>query len=241
MSDANKPTVYCSGPMFSPADHWEQSQIATVLEQAGYPTYLPQRDGIEVGAVMGLLKKPFIRAIGMFVFHDVMQFIRKAGFALDMYNVLERCGPLVFNMNGRVPDDGSIVEAATAFTAGRPVVIYKNTPISELGGYDNPMVSGLSTTWECVGDFTKIPAAVDRAIQTTPPSPYQGDAIPSQLRKLIAFGKKVAFWVHLLHQISHDAKPEERFDAHQKFVSVLKQTDEFKAVFPSADSASGGA
>ena len=73
--------------------------------------------------------------------------VRKWVFALDMYQLLERCQALVFNLDGRTPDDGSVVETAAAFTAGKPIVIFKTTPITMLAGADNPMVEGLSTSW----------------------------------------------------------------------------------------------
>ena len=36
--------------------------------------------------------------------------VRKWVFALDMFQLLERCQSLVFNLDGRTPDDGSVVE-----------------------------------------------------------------------------------------------------------------------------------
>lgn len=47
-------------------------------------------------------------------------------------------------MNGRVPDEGAVSEAAMAFAVGHPVVIYKNDARSLVGGKDNPLVAGLS-------------------------------------------------------------------------------------------------
>ena len=54
----NGQIVYLSGPMFSIGDQWEQTQVAKTLEDQGYQTYLPQRDGIEVGQLMALLADP---------------------------------------------------------------------------------------------------------------------------------------------------------------------------------------
>ena len=76
--------------------------------------------------------------------------VRKWVFALDMFQLLDRCQSLVFNLDGRTPDDGSVVETAAAFTAGKPLVIYKTSPITMLAGADNPMVTGLSSSWKYV-------------------------------------------------------------------------------------------
>jgi len=75
--------------------------IAKVLEARGYETFLPQRDGLEP-FVMGLVGSPWnvnaprLRAP-----------IDRAIFALDVYQIVERCSHLVFNMNGRVPTRGA--------------------------------------------------------------------------------------------------------------------------------------
>ena len=156
--------VYCSGPMFSAGDLWEQQAEATSHEGAGYTTYLPQRDGIEVGRVMALLNHPLLEGP---IADWVMAHVRRFVFALDMYQLLERCQSLVFNLDGRVPDDGSVVETAAAFTAGKPLVIYKTTPITMLAGTDNPMINGLAPGWSYVNDVAKLPAALGAAIATT--------------------------------------------------------------------------
>ena len=43
--------VYCAGPLFNPPEREEMSAIAAVLEAAGHTTFLPQRDGFELGDV----------------------------------------------------------------------------------------------------------------------------------------------------------------------------------------------
>ena len=167
--------VYCSGPMFSVGDKWEQQAIASALESAGYTTYLPQRDGIEVGRVMQLVHHPLLEGR---IADDIMLVVRKWVFALDMFQLLERCHSLVFNMDGRTPDDGSVVETAAAFTAGKPIVIYKTTPITMLAGADNPMVEGLSSTWAYVDDVKALPHALASAITAANAQPHSYAAPP---------------------------------------------------------------
>ncbi len=224
--------VYCSGPMFSPADLWFQQKLASTLEGAGFKTYLPQRDGIEVGAVMDLIQKPGIRELAMFAFTDIMRFVEQAGFALDLYNVLKRCDALVFNMDGRVPDGGSIVEAAVAYTGGKPLVIYKNTPISELSGFDNPMITGLSTSWEYVKDLPDVPKVLTEVIAATPPSPFQGDAMPPHLRKIIAYGEKVSLVVTAIHELQNETDHSKLGALLKELIQRLESSVEHKAAFP---------
>ena len=164
MSNASEPIftgpVYLSGPMFSVADQWQQAGIATALENVGIQTYLPQRDGIEVGSLMARINQESLPAV-----EALMQFVLQIVFSMDEFQLLSRCKALVLNMDGRVPDEGSVSETAAAFAAGQPIVIYKTTPISMLGGLDNPMISGLAMNWAKVNDVAAIPNAVISAVQ----------------------------------------------------------------------------
>jgi len=230
MADTDKPCVYCSGPMFSPEDHWGMAGIAKVLEDAGYTTYLPQRDGLETGNVMGMVDSPIIGVIPAGALNKMMRFVMQAGFALDIYNVLEKCGALVFNMNGRVPDDGSIVETAAVWTAGRPLVIYKNSPVSEIGTFDNPMVTGLSSTWKYVNDVKKIPEALGEMIEKTAESPYQGDNIPAHVQKVIKFGKEVEEFLELVRV--RNPKEQELFQMLKRISDWVEKLPLFREAFP---------
>lgn len=157
--------VYCSGPMFSPADHWQMAGIAAALEGAGHTTYLPQRDGLELGPLMNTLRRHLLEVVlEATVLRRLGLWVMQIGFALDAYQLVSRCDSVVFAMNGRVPDEGSVVEASVAFAANKPLVIYKDTPITLLSsGFDSPMVQGLSGTWEYAASIDAIPAAVAAA------------------------------------------------------------------------------
>jgi nucleoside 2-deoxyribosyltransferase len=147
--------------MFSEGDKEEQARIADTLDAAGYTTYLPQRDGIEVGRVIALVKHPETEPK---LIEEAMSKVRQWVFALDIYQLLGRCQSLVFNLDGRTPDEGSVVETAAAFASGKPIVIYKTTPITILDGTDNPMVQGLSSTWTYVEDVQGLTKALGEAI-----------------------------------------------------------------------------
>jgi nucleoside 2-deoxyribosyltransferase len=177
--------VYCSGPMFSIGDKSEQRCLASVLESAGYTTYLPQRDGIEVGRIMQLVDHPLLDGR---IADAIMLEVRKWVFALDMYQLLERCQSLVFNLDGRTPDEGSVVETAAAFAAGKPIVIFKSTPITMLAGADNPMVEGLSSIWAYAEEANAIPPALAKAVTGAKPYAYNG---PENVGSLVREGQLV--------------------------------------------------
>ena len=143
MKNKQKKRVYCSGPLFCPEEIALMSAISDELENAGYETFLPHRDGLEP-YIMKTINNPHVTNKK---FRHINNFISKAIFAMDLYQVVYGCDYLVFNMNGRVPDEGGVVETAVAFASGKPLVIYKNDYISKFNGNDNSMLTGLSFTF----------------------------------------------------------------------------------------------
>ena len=70
---------------------------------------------------------------------------------------------VVANLNGRVADEGTVVEASLAWHAGKPLVLFKADARSMLGGSDNPMLTGLGE-FDVVDRLSALPRAVDEAI-----------------------------------------------------------------------------
>lgn len=130
--------------------------IARALEARGFGTFLPQRDGLEPWVL------PFVDAPWNPNVAALRAPIDRAIFCLDVFQIVERCDALVLNLNGRVPDEGAVAEAAMAFATGAPVVIYKHDARSAFAGSDNSMITGLAR--ERVDDVSALPAAVERAL-----------------------------------------------------------------------------
>lgn len=183
MPPTKKIRVYCSGPLFSPEERAAMAAISDILEHSGFETFLPQRDGLEAW-VMGLANSPV-------ALPGVTEMVHKAIFAVDVYQIFEGCDALVFNMNGRVPDEGAVAETAMAFTAGKPLVIYKHDDRTVFGGHDNSMVSGLSATFSKVRDMAGIPSEVALAIKKCPVSQYRRENAPGNVREIIGRGQKI--------------------------------------------------
>ena len=210
--------VYCAGPMFSPAEKWEQERLARELNDAGFETFLPQRDGLEIKEIMAQVADPKVGALVM-LFLPVM---RKAVFALDLYQVVEGCDCVVFNMNGRVPDGGSVSEAASAHMAGKPVVLYKETPVAFILGEDNPMIDGLSYDWRNVPDVKDLPAAVRSAIEFVEKRNDQEEwspRVPPVARERVERGRKIWLVMQSIESFADISELIEELPAH-----VMKQT-----------------
>lgn len=176
--------VYCSGPLFCPEELGAMSEIARELERAGCRTFLPQRDGVEA-FVMNRIDSPLANA---WIFKPLQNLVNRAVFALDIFQIVERCDSFVFNMNGRVPDEGGVVETAVAFALGRPLVVYNGDQRSLAAGRPHPMIVSAART--VVEDIRRIPAAVESAAgrAAADSAPYE---LPPQVKRTVNFGRNV--------------------------------------------------
>ncbi|HYS64707.1 MAG TPA: nucleoside 2-deoxyribosyltransferase [Paraburkholderia sp.] len=149
--------VYCAGPLFNAAERAEMGSIAGTLEAAGYATFLPHRDGLEFARL-----KPELEKLGASV-EEAARILDRAIFSLDTYQLLRRCDVVVANLNGRVADEGTVVEASLAWHAGKPLVLFKADARSMLSGSDNPMLTGLGD-FSVIDQLSALPQAVEEAI-----------------------------------------------------------------------------
>ena len=187
VEDQRKRYVYCSGPLFCPEEIGGMSAIAAVLEEAGYGTFLPHRDGLDA-LLMRFVNSPLnVDLLGS------RRLIDRAIFALDVYQIVERCELFVLNMNGRVPDEGAVAETAIAFAVGKPIVIYKNDVRSAFKGGDNSMITGLSGSSK-VSDIKRIPAELSRAaksVEALGKTVYAGESMPPVMWKTVRLGRAI--------------------------------------------------
>jgi nucleoside 2-deoxyribosyltransferase len=181
----NLKRVYCAGPLFSQAERREMEEIAATLRAAGFDTFVPHADGLEFSDVVpSLVERGMATA-------DAGALLHEAIFALDVYQVVIGCGSLVFNMNGRVPDEGSVSEAAIAWTLGKPIVLYKDDARSAIAGRDNPLVAGLSE-FQTIDKLEELGAALSRQIARCPLSSNWETGCPPHLETVLASGAD--FW-----------------------------------------------
>ena len=122
-----KGRIYVAGPLFSEAERAFNFIVDKHLQELGYSTFLPQRDGEELHALVqsGMLSLDALSR----VFEKDISEIRKA----DL---------VVFIMDGRVPDDGACVEIGFAFALGIECIGLKMDSRSLMHGLDNPMILG---------------------------------------------------------------------------------------------------
>lgn len=181
-TDASR--IYCAGPLFNQAERDEMTAIADALCDAGFTVYLPHRDGMEFRLVLEELVQ-----IG-WAAPLAAQFLHAAIFSLDVYQLAAECQAVAWNLNGRVPDEGAVSEAAMAWTLGKPIVAYKDDVRSLITGQVNPMLVGLVEfeTKEAIGD---LPGALKEAIQSDDYSPAPLDSLPPRMKQAISDGARL--------------------------------------------------
>jgi nucleoside 2-deoxyribosyltransferase len=165
--------VYCAGPLFNEPERREMQEIAAQLERAGHETFLPQRDGLELAQlepVIAELAEPRVAA----------EALHRAIFSFDIFKLLSWSEGVVANFNGRVPDEGTVVEAAVAWHSGKALVLYKNDSRAPFAGADNPMLTGL-TDGQIVGDYAKIVEVLAAQLAAGRGGPQQTLAIGSRI------------------------------------------------------------
>jgi hypothetical protein len=173
--------------MDTTADREGQAAIFRALTPK-FDVYLAPVDGIEIHALVKLLANPgavselFLRAALL---------VQQIGWAHEMYQLMS-CDALVLNMAGRVPDEGAVVEAATVYTAGRPVVIYKEGAMTFWDNYDNPMVAALDNSWQVIRELKLLPGALSAALAAPAAGPGYTYQPPPNIQAASDFGAWVA-------------------------------------------------
>lgn len=185
MSDRSRtPKIYCAGPLFNEAERGEMTAIADDLLGAGYDVYLPHRDGMEFRLILNVLVdrgwSPATAAA----------FLHAAIFALDVYQLAIDCEAMVWNLNGRVPDEGAVSEAAIAWTLGKPLVAFKDDVRSLIAGRDNPLIVGL-VEFEVTADRDDLAEAIAVAIASSEDEPLPVERMPAKLRQAVLDGRRL--------------------------------------------------
>lgn len=172
--------VYCAGPLFNEAERTEMTWIAEALRAEGFEPFLPHEE-VQFSQVHPLLvERGMTPARAGEVLHEAI-------FALDVYYVILGCGSLVFNLNGRVPDEGAVAEATMAWMLGKPMVFYKDDSRSLIEGRDNPILAG-QTGFERVSELEAIAPALDVAINAAQIDPATTVCCPRYLNQTLNKG-----------------------------------------------------
>jgi len=189
--------VYLAGPSYNREESAGMEAIAALLEESGYGVYLPSRDGLaQRKLALDIPESDAGQGHG--------GVLRDAAFALAVYQLARRCDVLVFNMNGRLPDEGGTFEAAVAFALGKPVILYKRDHRTKLHGNDNAMITGLSREFSTVTSARDLPRAIARGLGQSAASAGQPAAMPPFVELTAQLGQDI--W-ESLQKLEKQASP----------------------------------
>lgn len=119
--------LYLAGPLFSEAERQYNKYLSDFLENFGFETFLPQRDGHKFS---DLLANGTTKSVAMnkIFNHNIKE--------------LQKADVVIFVMDGRVPDDGACVEIGYAYAMGKECIGLKTDPRTLMSDLDNPMILG---------------------------------------------------------------------------------------------------
>jgi nucleoside 2-deoxyribosyltransferase len=122
-----KRTIYIAAPLFSKSERDFNLILNKFLENLGFNTFLPQRDGHLLSELVGngSAKDEAIQKI----------------FQKDS-ETIKNCDLVVFVMDGRVPDEGACVEIGLAFAYDKECFGLKTDSRSLMDDMDNPLIVG---------------------------------------------------------------------------------------------------
>ncbi len=176
--------VYCAGPLFNQSERDEMTAISDVLVSQGHSVFLPHRDGMEFRLVReALIEQGWDPEIAG-------TFLREAIFALDVYQLAIACDAMVWNLNGRVPDEGAVSEAAIAWTLGKPLIGFQDDARSLIAGRVNPLLVGL-VDFVTVCRIQDIPTALEAERRKTNVNPIDHDRLPVKLKTAVDRGAEL--------------------------------------------------
>ena len=119
--------IYIASPLFSQAERNFNDFLSKFLEDMGFGTFLPQRDGYKLSELLsnGASKSSALTKI----------------FELDI-NEIKNSDIVVFIMDGRVPDEGACVEIGYAYALGKECIGLKTDSRALMSDLDNPLIIG---------------------------------------------------------------------------------------------------
>ncbi len=133
MSEGNGITIYVAAALFSGRETGFNVRLSTALEERGYETILPQRDGFEFGE----LGRQLAHFVSKEKVHETVQTII---YVLDVGHFIPRSKLVVASLDEPL-DDGVLVEISDARRRGIPVIGFRTDvrtpyggPTDELGG-----------------------------------------------------------------------------------------------------------
>ncbi|VAW09118.1 hypothetical protein MNBD_ACTINO02-3115 [hydrothermal vent metagenome] len=140
MNATPTPRIYYASSLFNEGERTFNLRVKAVLDRVGFETWFPQEDA-------GFLER--YMDDGM-----TLEEARQAIFRLNL-NAVEEADVLLFNLDGRVPDEGACIEAGIAFGRGKRCIGLQTDFRAVEPGGNNLMIDGV-VRYEIAGDLDEL-------------------------------------------------------------------------------------
>lgn len=138
----------------------------------------------------------------------------------QLYNIFKYSNILIYNMNGRVPDMGALLQTSLFYSSGRPIIIYKNDHRSKIFGMDNSMITGLTPEFKTINEINKIPKEIKKLSQTINNTKSM---IPKQLTGYITKGE---IFCKLKENVKTDLVNLK--NTHEIYINIMREIEREK-------------
>ncbi|MGH4124687.1 MAG: nucleoside 2-deoxyribosyltransferase [Clostridium sp.] len=119
--------IYIAAPLFNEMELKRNQEVSSIIEELGFDTYLPQREG---GNVAKLIENATAEEAVV---------IEKKVFLTDI-NAMNECDMIIFLMDGVSLDDGSCFALGYMYAKGKRTIGYKTDIRNFANGKDNLMI-----------------------------------------------------------------------------------------------------
>lgn len=180
--------IYCAGPLFNTKEREEMEELADVIRQNAFDVFLPQREGLKFYDMLSYMMRLDFDA------REAKNILKKAIFCLDAYEVVVDCDAVLVNLNGRIPDEGAVVEGAWSWILGKPTLLFKNDVRTVLDGEDNPLVEGLGN-FVYITNIDQLPEVLKSLSEIHEVRDTDLASFPKRIKQILDKGEKIADWL----------------------------------------------
>jgi nucleoside 2-deoxyribosyltransferase len=127
----NPANIYLAAALFSGRETWFNLKLATCLEERGYATILPQRDGFEFRNLESVLEQRVAR-------EKIPDIVQSIIYLLDVGFFLPNSNVVIANLDEPL-DEGVLIEICHAQQLGIPVIGFRTDVRSPYGSPGEPL------------------------------------------------------------------------------------------------------
>lgn len=202
--------VYFCGSFYTPEEQNKMDYLANLIPSS-FILDLPHKNSLEL-IYLQLLNYNIIKyeSEDSILYENYIYYFQ-------LYNIFKYSDILIYNMNGRVPDMGALLQTSLFYSSGKPLIIYKNDHRSKIFGIDNSMITGLTQNFKIINDIKKIPEEIKKLTQVIIDTKF---IIPKYLDIYTLKGEK---FCKLKNEVKID--PTNLKNINELYINIMKEIE----------------